>query len=122
MGTLLTALPASTVQLYGGEQNLQTVASKVRALKGLANLHSGEALEVDSNRTTWHLEPVSPGSASGDGPSGSGRWSEQWFCLPDGEEMRSLPEDDKEAAFQEFGMTNNMWFTSASVAACSLRT
>ena len=42
---LLTALPASTVNLFG-EAELRTEDGKVQALVALSKLHSGEAVEV----------------------------------------------------------------------------
>ena len=86
---------------------MRTDEQKVHALKGFAKLHSGEAVEVDPNRATWHLIRVPPGSASRGGALevGDGRGVEQWYCLPQGKGLFSLGEQERDDAFREYGAT-----------------
>ena len=79
---LLSDFPKSTVLKVGDEQ-LDTPVGRGKALTQLVALHSGEVVELDRARTSWHLRRKSaPGSASaGSVPE----WqSPQWHCLEHG--------------------------------------
>ena len=73
---LLQALPAIALEKVGAAQ-LATLEGKAYAIGQLVNKHSGEIVELETNRPDWTLQPVRPDFASAP-------LHEQWFCRANG--------------------------------------
>ena len=70
---LLSDAPDSA-QVKLGEQRVDSVDGKSKALTNLVSLHDGEVVELDPRRTEWRLRLKAPGSASAE------FLNEQWNC------------------------------------------
>jgi hypothetical protein len=93
---LFSSFPRSTVSKVGQDQ-LQTVIGQALALAQLVSKHSGEIVEADARGSSWRLLPGPPVPAIG-------KWTEQFWCLPDGKlPDPRLAQRKREAQLREWG-------------------
>ena len=81
---LLSSLPASSVCKMGLDL-METLEGRAKAIAGLVNHHSGEVVELDRARTTWHLRQGLPS-----GFGGEEFHAQQLWCKPGGSPVGEL--------------------------------